>query len=82
MNTTVVSAVVSAAATVLMTAMVTMLVRGIAGIRRDMRRFMAEHLYLLRVTDWAKVNLSSVFDHLSLSPTEPPPRLPDRDIRD
>lgn len=81
MNTALVSAVVSAVATVLMTAMVTLLVRGISGIRADMRRFMAEHLYLLRVADWTKVNLSSLFDHLSLTPTEPPPRLPDKDIR-
>jgi len=48
-------------------------------MRDDVRRFMREHLYLLRVADWAKVNLTSVFDHLNLTPSEPAPLLPAED---
>lgn len=81
MSPAVISAIISAIATGVTTAMVALLVKAVTGVRQDIRRFMAEHLYLLRVADWTKINLGSLFDHLNLTPSEPPPRLPDKDIR-
>lgn len=81
MSPTAWAGVISAIATVLTTTLLALIGRAIIGVRNDVRRFMGEHLYLLRVADWTKVNLSHLFDHLNLTPTEPPPRLPDRDIR-
>lgn len=72
--TSITSAVVGAVATSLLAAIGVML----RGLRKDFRRFMAEHLYLLRIADWTKVNLANIFDHLNLTPTEPPPLLPDK----
>lgn len=68
----IVASVIGGLATLLMGMLVTIL----RNLRNDFRRFMAEHLYLLRIADWTKVNLGSVFDHLHLTPTEPPPVLP------
>jgi hypothetical protein len=70
------AAVISAIATVLMTALLTMIAKLLREIRSTVKRFMSEHLYLLRVTDWGKVNLGTVMDHLGITPTEPPPENP------
>jgi hypothetical protein len=70
------AAVISAVATVLMTAILTVIAKLLREIRTNIKRFMGEHLYLLRVADWSKVNLGTVMEHLKIMPTEPPPENP------
>lgn len=75
------TAIISAVGSALTVSLLTVVTRAITGLRHDTRRFMREHLYLLRVADWSKVNLANLFDHLSLTPTEPPPILPKDEVR-
>lgn len=68
----IISSIIGGVATVILGGLFSM----VRGLRTDFRRFMGEHLYLLRIADWTKVNLANLFDHLNLTPTEPPPILP------
>jgi hypothetical protein len=68
--------VVSSLASVITAVAITAIAKALKGLRDDQRRFMREHLYLLRVTDWGKVNLVNVFEQLDIQLTEPPPILP------
>jgi len=68
--------IIPSVASVAIVGLLSLIGRSMKGMRADFRRFMAEHLFLLRVADWTTVNLPTLFDHLGLTPTEPPPVLP------
>jgi hypothetical protein len=64
----VLSSIASAVATVLLAA----LLRQLAAIRRDAKRFMAEHLWLLATTDWARTSIMQIMRELGLNGDKPP----------
>jgi hypothetical protein len=69
----VVSAVTGATATGLLALLVSIL----RGIRKDIKRFMAEHLWLLAVADWSSRSIVRLMRDLGID-YEPPPDWPGR----
>lgn len=61
-------------------ALASMLLGGIVqmlrGMRRDVKAFMAEHLYLLSCADWAVDTIESVMTELGVTLAKPPPAPP------
>ena len=73
MSGQVISSVLSAIAVLVLTA----IARLISGMRRDMRVFMQEHLYLLAIADWSRTTIATMTDHMGIHVTSPP-ELPKR----
>ena len=67
------SAVSSAAATFLLAAAV----RQLARLRKDVRAFMREHLWLLANVEWSRRTIQSLMHELGLN-GDPPPEWPAR----
>lgn len=68
LNASVVSAVSSAAASILLAAVV----RQLSKVRRDIRRFMAEHLWLLATSRWAQVSINELLKEMNIDGPKPP----------
>jgi len=75
LNAQIVSSVIGAIAT----AILAVIGRSIVGLRRDTRRFMGEHMWLLATTLWTRDNVTKVMDQLGMPVTsDPPENLPHR----
>ena len=71
----IVSSVIGSIAVVLLGA----IGRAMIGMRRDFRRFMQEHLWLLATTLWNRDNVRKIMTHLGMPiDNEPPADLPTR----
>ena len=46
---------------------------GLLGIRRDFRRFMAEHTWLLATTLWTRDKVVKIMEHLGMPIGDDPP---------
>ena len=70
MNTgQIVSSVIGAVAVALLAA----IGRGLVGIRKDVRRFMQEHLWLLATTLWTRDKVVLIMKRLDMPVQDPPP---------
>lgn len=47
--------------------------RGLLGVRKDFRRFMTEHLWLLATTLWTRDKVMLIMRELKLPADQPPP---------
>lgn len=47
--------------------------RGVLGLRKDAKRFMTEHMWLLATTLWTRDKVLVIMDQLGLEPDNPPP---------
>ncbi len=47
--------------------------RGLAGMRKDFRRFMAEHMWLLATTMWTRDKVLRIMGELDMPVDHPPP---------
>lgn len=45
----------------------------VRSVRRDFRRFMTEHSWLIATTLWTRDKTLRIMDHLNMSPENPPP---------
>ena len=64
-----VSAVISGVSVIVLAA----IGRGLLGMRRDVRQFMAEHMWLLATTLWTRDNVRQIMQALGMPETTPPP---------
>lgn len=62
------SAVFGAIASGLLAALVAL----IRGMRRDIRTFMAEHLWLIATANWSRTSIMTLMDQLGLDGPPPP----------
>jgi len=75
-NAQIVSSVIGAIAT----AILAVIGKAVLGLRADTRRFMAEHMWLLATTLWARDNVTRIMGHLDMPvESEPPENMPHRD---
>jgi len=65
------SAVFGAIAAALLTWLATM----IRGVRKDVRTFMAQHLWLLAMAYWSRDSILLIMRELGIEPAEPPAML-------
>jgi len=64
----VLSAAFGAIASALLTALVAML----RGVRRDLRHFMAEHLWLIASANWSRQTIQTIMRELGIEGDPPP----------
>jgi hypothetical protein len=64
-----ISAVISSAAVLLMTA----IARALIGIRHDLSRYMAEHMWLLATTLWTRDKVQRIMRSMDMAIEDPPP---------
>lgn len=69
MNAQTVSAIISGASVVILTAIGRMLL----GMRKDFRRFMAEHAWLIATTLWTRDKVVRIMDQMQMPMDTPPP---------
>lgn len=69
------TAIISAVSTALATVMLGLIGRMIAGMHKDMRRFMKEHLWLLGMADWTKVTVTEIMRQLNITNSAEPPEM-------
>jgi len=62
------SAVFTAIASALLAALVAM----IRGVRRDLRTFMAEHMWLIATANWARTSILTMMRDLGINGESPP----------
>jgi hypothetical protein len=68
-NAQTVSAIISGASVVILTAIGRMLL----GMRKDFRRFMAEHAWLIATTLWTRDKVVRIMDQMNMPMDTPPP---------
>jgi hypothetical protein len=67
--------VVSAIVASIATAFLGIIARMLSGMRRDVKQFMTEHLFLLAMADWTKTSVPAIMAHLGMPMEKPPPDL-------
>lgn len=65
----VITSVISGSAVLLLAA----LTRGLFGIRKDFRKFMAEHVWLIATTLWTRDKITVIMRELGMPVGNPPP---------
>ena len=65
----IISSVISGVAVLLLAG----IARGLIGVRKDFRRFMTEHLWLLATTLWTRDKVLQIMHKLDLDSGPPPP---------
>jgi hypothetical protein len=73
----IVNSVVSGIAVLLLAS----IARAMVGVRKDFRRFMAEHAWLLATSLWTRDKVLKVMQHLGMPVDEPPPNELPRRLR-
>ena len=65
----IISSVISGVAVLLLGA----IARGLVGMRKDFRRFMAEHVWLITTTLWTRDKVVRIMSGLGMPAEQPPP---------
>ncbi len=65
----IISSVISGVAVLLLGA----IARGLVGMRKDFRRFMAEHVWLITTTLWTRDKVMHIMRDLGMPAEQPPP---------
>lgn len=69
----IVSSVISGSAVLILAA----LTRGLLGLRKDFRKFMAEHVWLIATTLWTRDKVTVIMRELGIPMGNPPPDVPE-----